>query len=130
MFVETDATKKSEDLHESGVLNYYIYYAIDTLFRDTCMKIDEIIWIESIVEKLANKHNVSIYEVEYVLKGTQRCRMVEKGKVQGDNVYSVMGQTAGGRYLILFFILKKSRKVIPISARDMDAKERRMYGRT
>jgi hypothetical protein len=55
------------------------------------MEIDEIIWIESIVEKLANKHNISIYEVEYVLKGTQRCRMVEKGKVHGDNVYSVMG---------------------------------------
>lgn len=93
------------------------------------VNIHEIPWIDTIVEKLAVKHDVSIEEVEYILKGRPRCRMLERGKVEGEHVYSAMGQTSTGRYLIVFFILKNHGRVIPISARDMDTKERRMYGR-
>jgi uncharacterized DUF497 family protein len=93
------------------------------------MKIIEIIWIDTIVEKLSVKHNISIYEVEFVLKGKHRCRLIEKGKINGEHVYSAVGRTADGRYVIVFFILKKGGKVLPISARDMDTSERRMYGR-
>ena len=93
------------------------------------MFIDEIIWLDSIVEKNSVKHNVSIEEVEYVLKGKHRCKMIEKGNIRGENVYSAMGQTSTGRYLVVFFILKEARKVLPISAREMDYKERRLYGR-
>ena len=93
------------------------------------MNIHEILWIDTIVEKLAVKHDVSIEEVEYILKGRPRCRMIENGKVEGEHVYSAMGQTSTGRYLIIFFILKSHGKVIPISARDMDHGERRLYGR-
>lgn len=94
------------------------------------MKIDEIIWLDTIVEKLEVKHDVSIYEVEYVLKGKHQCRFIERGKVTGEDIYSASGRTADGRYLIVFFILKKGGKLIPISAREMDKAERKLYGRT
>jgi uncharacterized DUF497 family protein len=55
--------------------------------------------------------------------------MIENGKVEGENVYSAMGQTSTGRYLIVFFILKNHGRIIPISASDMEKRERRMYGR-
>ena len=93
------------------------------------MIIHEILWIDTLVEKLEVKHNVSIEEVEYILKGRPRCRMIENGKVEGEHVYAAMGQTSTGRYLVIFFILKNLGRVLPISARDMDFKERRIYGR-
>jgi len=94
------------------------------------MKIHEIIWLDSIVEKLSVKHDVCIYEVEYVLKGKHQCRFIEKGKVHGEDLYSAFGRSADGRYLIIFFVLKNGGKVIPISARDMDKKERKLYACT
>ena len=42
---------------------------------------------------------------------------------------TLLGQTDAGRYLAVFFVYKKSHDAIVISARDMDAKERREYGR-
>lgn len=93
------------------------------------MNVHEILWVDAIVDKLSQKHNVSIDEVEYVLKGRPRCRLIESGKVENEHVYSAMGQTSAGRYLIVFFILKTHEKVLPISARDMNNRERRMYGR-
>jgi uncharacterized DUF497 family protein len=47
----------------------------------------------------------------------------------GENVYRALGQTDGGRYLAVFFIYKRDRKALPISARDMDGKERKGYGK-
>jgi uncharacterized DUF497 family protein len=94
------------------------------------MKIVEIIWIDTIVEKLSAKHSISIYEVEFVLKGRHYCRLIEKGKVDGEHVYSASGRTADGRFIIVFYIVKKGGKVLPISARDMDITERRIYGRS
>jgi uncharacterized DUF497 family protein len=40
-----------------------------------------------------------------------------------------LGQTDGGRYLSVFFIHKPGNLALVISARDMDAAERRRYGR-
>lgn len=94
------------------------------------MKISEIIWLDSIVEKLLVKHKLSIYEVEYVLKGRHQCRLIEKGKIKGEHVYSASGRTVEGRYIIIFYILKTGGKILPISARDMDQSERKLYGRS
>ena len=52
-----------------------------------------------------------------------------KGNRSGEDVYSAMGQTDAGRYLIIFFILKPYHRALVVSARDMDRKERREYGR-
>ena len=56
-------------------------------------------------------------------------RKVAKGRVQGEHVYSAMGQTGSGGYLIVFFIGKPHGMALPISARNMDASERRYHGR-
>jgi len=45
-------------------------------------------------------------------------------------VYAGFGQTLGGRYLAVFFIYKPTSKIaVIISAREMNEKERRTYGR-
>jgi hypothetical protein len=38
-----------------------------------------------------------------------------------------MGQTQSGRYLIIFFILKKKRDALVLSAREMTRAERKRY---
>ena len=91
------------------------------------MRISEIIWKDHFVEKLADKHGVSITEVEDVLNAAPHIRKVSKGHVSGEHVYAAYGQTESGRYLVVFYILKKSGAALPISARDMDASERTYY---
>lgn len=44
-------------------------------------------------------------------------------------MYAAYGQTDAGRYLTVFFIHKPGGRALIISARDMDGKERRQYGR-
>ena len=94
---------------------------------DRKLQIDEIIWLSEFVEKLASKHNVVKTEVEEVLTNHPRFRFVSKGNRSGENVYSAMGQTDAGRYLIIFFILKPDRRALVVSARDMSRRERRTY---
>lgn len=60
-----------------------------------------------------------INEVEEVFKDKPKFRFVEKGKREGENVYMGIGQTNAGRYLWVFFIYKKTKEVVILSARDM-----------
>ena len=80
-------------------------------------------------EKLESKHNVRSHEVFEVIRNQPRIRFSARGKVPGEDVYAAYGQTEGGRYLTVFFIYKLSRTALVISARDMDQKERKRYGR-
>ena len=91
------------------------------------MKLSGIIWLEEIVEKIDRKHRVTQDEVKDVLRSSSHFRFVEKGHRRGENVYSAMGQTSAGRYLIVFFVRKKTRQALPVSARDMTRGERRRY---
>ena len=91
------------------------------------MKLSGIIWLEEIVEKIEHKHQVRQDEVREVLSGSSHFRFVEKGHRRGENVYSALGQTGAGRYLIVFFIRKKTGQALPVSARDMTTSERRRY---
>lgn len=93
------------------------------------MQINEVIWQSQFIEKLASKHGVKTTEVEEVLTNRPHFEFASKGKRLGEDVYSAMGQTDAGRYLIVFFILKPYQRALVISARDMDRKERRYYGR-
>jgi uncharacterized protein len=70
---------------------------------------------------------VSSNEVEELLFSTPHVRRVETGKVKGEHVYSAYGQTAAGRYPVVFFIGKPRGAALPISARDMTAAERRYF---
>lgn len=91
------------------------------------MKLSGIIWLEEIVEKIKHKHRVTQEEVREVLNGSSHFRFVEKGHRREENVYSALGQTRAGRYLIVFFVRKKTGQALPISARDMTGGERRRY---
>ena len=93
------------------------------------MRITCVIWLRHIVDKLEWKHNVSTDEVEEVFRNRPRFRFIERGRVRGEDVYAALGQTKAGRYLVVFFIRKSSDAALVISARDMDAKERKRYGR-
>jgi uncharacterized DUF497 family protein len=81
------------------------------------------------VDKLWDKHRVEVHEVVQALENHRRVLRFERGRVRGEDVYMALGQTDGGRYLAVFFVYKASNDVIVISARDMDAGERRKYGK-
>ena len=89
--------------------------------------IRKIIWKDQFVEKLERKHGVSVFEVEEVLSGKPFVRRVAKGRTKNEDVYSALGQTFAGRYLIVFQIYKGHGMVLPISAREMTSAERRYY---
>ena len=93
------------------------------------MRITDIIWKEAVVAKLTGKHGVSTAEAEEVLVSRPVVRRLVKGRVRGEDVYAAMAQTASGRYLIVFFIDKKRGVALPISARDMNAAERKYYAK-
>lgn len=89
--------------------------------------IDDIIWLEAIVEKLAWKHKVLPSEVEEVLTGKCKIFKKEKGKIEGENLYNALGMTKTGRYLSVFFIKKLNNKALIITAREMNKREMRRY---
>ena len=91
------------------------------------MKIEGIIWFDYIIEKLFIKHNVLPNEVKEILCNKPHFRFVEKGYKYGENVYSAMGSTDNKRNLIVFFIYKKSKHALILSARDMTKSERKLY---
>ena len=93
------------------------------------MVIDRFIWLPSVVDKLLGKHNVTPEEVEEIFYSKPIVRFHEKGRVQGEHMYTALGQTENGRYLIVFFILKQRRQALIVSARDMSSVERKRYGR-
>ena len=93
------------------------------------MKINGIIWLRSIIDKLVWKHRVTTDEVEEVFNRSPRYRFLEKGDVEGEDLYSAMGRTEAGRYLTIYFLHKVTGEALVISARDMKKKERRLYGK-
>jgi uncharacterized DUF497 family protein len=93
------------------------------------MKIEEIIWLDAIINKLAVKHGVAIEEVEEVFRNKPKFRYVEKGKRTGENVYLASGQTNGSRYLSILFIYKPNGEALILSARTMSGWERKRYER-
>jgi uncharacterized DUF497 family protein len=93
------------------------------------MYINDIIWLEHVVDKIESKHKVSTEEVEDVFYNRPRYRKAERGKFEGEDLYYAYGRTDSGRYLLVVFVYKKTNDALVISARDMDGKERRHYGK-
>lgn len=62
------------------------------------LRINGIIWLDSIIEKISIKHGVSCEEVCQVLQKRAIFRFVEKGHHADENVYAALGQTKSGRY--------------------------------
>jgi uncharacterized DUF497 family protein len=93
------------------------------------LDITGIIWLRNTVYKLVQKHQVDQIEVEQAFRNRPQFRRIARGNVDGENVYAAMARTDAGRYLIVFFIYKQTHEALVISARDMDAKERKRYGK-
>ena len=93
------------------------------------MKVEGVIWLKGIVDKLAYKHQVHPYEVEDMFDNRPKIRFVEKGKRTGEHLYLALGQSNAGRYLIVLFIYKQTKEALILSARNMTRKEKRQYGR-
>lgn len=93
------------------------------------MRITGVVWLRSVIEKLAGKHQVSQQEVEGALRNRPRIRRIALGDVAGEDLYSALSQTDDGRYLIVFFIYKANGEALIISAREMSPKERKGYGK-
>lgn len=91
------------------------------------MRIEGVIWLRVIVDKLASKHDVETNEVEEVFDDEPKFRFVEKGERTGEDVYLALGQTEAGRYLSVLFIHKQTSEALILSARDMARKERNQY---
>ena len=93
------------------------------------MNIEAVIWLGYVVEKLARKHRVETVEVEEALNSNPKVRFAKSGNRAGEDVYLALGQTDAGRYLAVLFIYKRTKEALILSARDMAAKERRLYGK-
>jgi uncharacterized protein len=93
------------------------------------MKISGIVWLQQIVDKVAIKHDLTQDEVEEVFGNKPEFRFLENGDIAGEDVYSAYGRTHAGRYVTVIFILKFRNRALIISARDMDRKERKQYGK-
>jgi uncharacterized DUF497 family protein len=93
------------------------------------MFIADFIWLPEIVEKVGIKHRVGPDEVEEIFFNKPKYRFLESGFRAGEDVYMASGQSDAGRYLIVFFIHKRDNRALIISARDMDATERKRYER-
>ena len=94
------------------------------------MQIDQIVCPLHIEDKLATKHQVNTREARQLLLNNPRIRFAEKGDIEGEDVYGAFGQTLGGSYLAVFFVYKPiSHTAIIISARDLNKRERKTYGR-
>ena len=91
------------------------------------IRIDDFIWLPEVIEKLLVKHHISPGEIEQVFYNHPRYRFHQKGHIQGEDLYTAMGQTDAGRYLIIFLLIKPNKRALVISARNMDRSERKRY---
>lgn len=93
------------------------------------MKIEGIVWLRDVADKISFKHHVETHEVEELFTNRPKFRFIEKGEREGEDVYVALGQTGAGRYLSVLFIYKKAKEALILSARDMAKKERRQYAK-
>jgi len=93
------------------------------------LRIEQIILIPEIEDKLVWKHNIFLYELEEAFVNKPLFRFEKKGNSPDEHIYSAMSRTNVGRYVSIFFIYKRNRDALIISARDMTKKERQYYAK-
>ena len=93
------------------------------------MEITDIVLRSQVLDKIIWKHNISELELRQVFNNQPSIRFMEKGKVKGENLYVGLGRTDSGRYRSIFFIMKRTKKALIVTARDMTERERRRYGK-
>jgi uncharacterized DUF497 family protein len=101
----------------------------DNMPEEIAKVIVECLWLDKFVDKIIKKHNVSPEEVEEVFSMDPTIRRLEGGHVKGEDLFIAFGRTDSGRYLSVLFVLKKGKRALVISARDMTKGERKKYGK-
>lgn len=74
------------------------------------MRLNDVIWNEKFVAKIADKHAVNTDEVEEVLFSGPHVRRLERGKVKGEHVYVAYGKTSAGRYLVVSLFASRAAR--------------------
>ena len=93
------------------------------------MKIIDLLLNDNVIDKLIWKHNISELEVRQLFNNQPNIRFIEKGKIKGEHLYVASGRNDAGRYLLVFFIMKKNKKALIVTGRDMTERERRKYAK-
>lgn len=57
------------------------------------MIVNDFIWLPDIVDKLDFKHGISLEEAEDVFFNQPRYRFHEKGRTEGEDLYTALGQS-------------------------------------
>ena len=83
-------------------------------------------WDEGNIGKNWPKHRVTDWEIEEVFLNVPIAFGSDAGHSFGEDRYYVLGQTNRARWLFVAFTVR-GRLVRPISARDMNTRERRSY---
>ena len=93
------------------------------------IRITELIWLDSVIEKLHKKHDVAVSEVEEMLRNNPKFKRGPKGNYIEAHIYYALGRTDTNRFLFVVFIFKKDNKALILSAREMDKKEKSLFKR-
>ncbi|MCG7850723.1 MAG: BrnT family toxin [ANME-2 cluster archaeon] len=93
------------------------------------IKIIKLIWLNNIVEKIQQKHNVTITEVEEFFQNKPKFRRGSKGNHVKENIYYAFGRNNTNRLLFVVFIFKRNNEALILSAREMDNKEKSVYSK-
>ncbi len=84
------------------------------------MKIRKLRWNEWNIEHI-QKHGVSVEEVEDI------CYSKHFAVKSGKSKMALWGQTVDGSYLLIILVIEEYGDFYPISARQMEEKEKRNY---
>jgi len=84
-------------------------------------------WDSGNLEKNWLKHGVSPLECEEIFFNQPLIVAPDDRHSQKEQRFFILGRTEAGRYLFVVFTLPR-RKIRVISARDMNRKERKVYG--
>jgi len=82
----------------------------------------------AILEKIEVKHGINWSEVEELFR---RNHLVLRGPTDqyGERRYSSLGESAGGRLLLVVYAIRESGRAKVITARNMIGRERKYYQR-
>ena len=84
-------------------------------------------WDEGNSDKNWINHRVSIFECEQIFFNQPLVAAADAAHSRDEQRFYVLGQTDGGRPLYVAFAIR-DRRIRVISARDMNRKERKVYG--
>ncbi|MHB1042473.1 MAG: BrnT family toxin [Eubacteriales bacterium] len=93
------------------------------------MQILRIRWAQDRIDHIA-KHRLKPYEVEEAAFNDPFAVVKKVGvsyRNRNEYIYVLLGRSEAGKYIAFFFIPKKQGPAYPVTAREMDESERRLY---